>query len=314
MKTIHRVIYATDLSDASQGAWEDARRLGKLFDAEIVILHVATPPPVFLDAAYASAGIIEELRANARRDAETRLDGMLGSIRGSGLKARIRLEEGPAAQRVLEAVAQEKADLLIVGTHGRTGVDRFLLGSVADRLMRQAPCPVLTVPPGRGSEPRPNIRRICYATDFSPTARAAWPLAVAIATASDAHIDLVHVVFQPVVDRHLPVESLGQMAHLLYEQGRAEVERFLEQSTLPRDRVRVHLVQGGAPDERIVHAATEHAADLIVMGTHGWSGLPRWLLGSVALHAIQMAPCPVLTVSPVGVSGSPDTTPIAGRA
>jgi nucleotide-binding universal stress UspA family protein len=104
------------------------------------------------------------------------------------------------------------------------------------------------------------------------------------------------------------------MAHLLYEQGRDEVERFLEKSTLPRDRVRVHLVQGGAPDERIVHAAKEHAADLIVMGTHGWSGLPRWLLGSVAHHTIQTAPCPVLTVSPVGTGAALNTPSSTARA
>jgi hypothetical protein len=76
-------------------------------------------------------------------------------------------------------------------------------------------------------------------------------------------------------------------------------ERFLEHSTLPRDRVHVRLLQG-VPGEQIVHRAQKRAADLIVMGTHGWSGVVRWMLGSVAHHVIQAAPCPVLTVSPIG--------------
>jgi nucleotide-binding universal stress UspA family protein len=180
MNTIQRVVYATDLSAASDAAWDEARRLGQLFDAEILVLHVATPPLLFLDESYVPARTYDELRANVRRDAETRLDHLLGSIRGSGLKVRVCLDEGPAAQRILAAVDEEKPDLLVIGTHGRTGFDRIILGSVADRLIRQAACPVLTVPGGRGAGPRPSIRRICYATDFSPTARAAWPLAVVI--------------------------------------------------------------------------------------------------------------------------------------
>jgi nucleotide-binding universal stress UspA family protein len=306
MTTIHRVVYATDFSAASEAAWDEARRLGKLFDAEIVVLHAVEPPPLLpVDSPTA----YQELLASARRAAEAGLDRLLGSVVGSGLKLRIRQEEGPAARRILEAVAQEMADLLVIGTHARRGVDRVILGSVADRLMRQAPCPVLTVRGPRRSAPRQGIRRVCYATDLSSTARAAWPLAVAIATASGADIDLVHVTFQPVADRHMPAEAIGRMAQLLYEEARAEVEAFLAQSALPRGRVRVHLLQGGTPDEGIVHRAEEHGADLIVMGTHGWSGLPRWLLGSVAHHVIHTAPCPVLTVSPIGARGMPGDSP-----
>ena len=90
------------------------------------------------------------------------------------------------------------------------------------------------------------------------------------------------------------------MAQILQEQGRLEVQRFLERSTLPRERIHVHL-SPGVPGEQIVHQAQEQAADLIVMGTHGWSGIVRWMLGSVAQHVVRAASCPVLTIAPAGV-------------
>ena len=120
---------------------------------------------------------------------------MLGAVPGSGLTVRIRLEEGSPAERILEVATQEPADLLVVGTHGRAGLQRAMLGSIADRLVRQATCPVLTVRPMPERQLAGEIRRICYATDFSPTARAAWPWVVAIASAAGAEVDLVHVTF-----------------------------------------------------------------------------------------------------------------------
>jgi nucleotide-binding universal stress UspA family protein len=303
MTTINRILYATDLSATSEPVWGEARRLGRLFDAEIVILHVVTPPPnVFPLEGYVPPDLYEEFLRSAQRDAERGLDRLLGSVAGSGLKVRLRLEEGPPASRILDIASQEAADILVVGTHGRTGFRRAMLGSIADRMIRQARCPVLTARPQPEGAPRAQIRRICYATDFSPTAHAAWSWVVAIASAADAEVDLVHVTFEPVADRHLPAEAIERMAQFLREQGHIEVERFLAQSTLPRDRIHVHL-SPGVPGEQIVHRALERAADLIIMGTHGWSGVVRWMLGSVAHYVIQTAPCPVLTIAPAAVLG-----------
>ena len=302
MTTINRIVYATDLSSTSEPAWDEARRLGRLFNAEILLLHVVAPPLVFPVEGYFPPELYQELLRNTRHDAEKGLDRLLGSVVGSGLTVRIRLEEGARpATRILEVAAQEAADLLVVGTHGRTGLQRAILGSVADRLVRQATCPVLTVRPIPERAPRREIRRICYATDFSPTARAAWPWVAAIASAAGAEVDLVHVTFEPVADRHLPAEAIGRMAQILEEQGQLEVERFLERSTLPRERIHVRL-SPGVPGEHILHQAQKQDTDLIVMGTHGWSGIVRWMLGSVAQYVIQTAPCPVLTVAPNGAA------------
>jgi nucleotide-binding universal stress UspA family protein len=311
MTTIKRILYATDLSPISEPAWDEARQLGRLFDAEILVLH-AVPLVMLPLEGYFPPHMYDELVQSARRDAEARFDRLLGSVPGSGLKVRIQLEDGPPADRILKVANDEQADIVIVGTHGRAGIQRAILGSVADRLIRQAPCPVVTVQPELGAKPGAKIRRICYATDFSPTARAAWPWVVSIASAADAEIDLVHVTFSPVPDRHLSAEALGQIAHTLHEQGRLEAERFLEKSPAPGGRINVHLSHGD-PGEQIVHQAQVRSADLIVMGTHGWSGLVRWMLGSVAHHVIQTAPCPVLTVAPPSVSGHGAESHGAGR-
>ena len=300
MTTIQRILYATDLASVSEPAWHEAKQLGRLFNAEILLVH-ALPFVVLPADGYFPPHMYDELVESARREAEARFDRLLGSVVGSGLKLRIRLEDGVPAERILAVAREERVDVVIAGTHGRTGLQRAILGSVADRLVRQAPCPVITVPPTLGDKPGGKIRRICYATDFSPTARAAWPWVVSIARAADAEVYLVHVTLSPVPDRHLPAETLGRLAQMLHEQGRATVERFLEQSPFPGGRISVH-VSHGDPGEQIVHQAQAHSADLVVMGTHGWSGVVRWMLGSVAHHVIQTAPCPVLTVAPGSLS------------
>ena len=195
--------------------------------AAVLAFHVVAPPPFVPIEAYVPAQVYEDVVESARRDAQEQFDRVLGSVAGSGLKLRLRLEEGQPASRILEVATQEAADLLVVGTHGRTGIERLVLGSLADRMVRQASCPVLTVRSTPEGGPRREIRRICYATDFSPTARAAWPWVVALASAAGAKVDLVHVTFAPVPDRHLSAETIDRMATLLHEQGRMEAERFL---------------------------------------------------------------------------------------
>ena len=209
MTTIQRILYATDLSAASEPAWDEARRLGRLLGAEILLLHVVPPPPFLPIEGYVPPQMYEDLLGSARRDAQERFDRLLGSGAGSGLKTRVRLEEGPPARRILEVATQEAADILVVGTHGRTGLERLVLGSVADRMVRQATCPVLTARSTPEGARRAEIHRICYATDFSPTARAAWPWVVALAGATGATVDLVHATF----NAREPGPADGLMAH-----------------------------------------------------------------------------------------------------
>lgn len=300
MTLVRRVLHPTDLSVAARAAWEEAQRLAGLFQAEVVLLHVVRPTPLGPET-YLPPALVQELLDTTYREARTALEAMREAPRDPGLEVSARVEQGPVATRILEVARDENADLVVMGTHGRTGLGRVMLGSVADRVVRSAACPVVTVPAGAdpaGGRPA-RLARLCYATDFSPLAQAAWPWALAVAEASGAEVDLVHVTPPPSPD--FPAGLVGRMARLLHEQGQAEAEDFVRGCPLPEARVHV-LIERGAPSEQVLAVARSRAADLIVMGTHGWSPLRRWMLGAVAHHVIQAAPCPVLTVGPRGQS------------
>ena len=297
MTTIRKILCATDLSPASEPAWEYAQLLGGLLKTEVLLLHVVPPLPI-PSAGYFPPDLYQELVTAGRREAREGLDRLVKSVADPAFRATPRIEEGGAVQRILDVVREEGVDLVVMGTHGRTALGRVLLGSVADAVVRSASRPVLTVRARPAGTTARRIGRICYATDFSPSARAAWPWVLRLAEATGAEVDFLHVTFGVVPDRHLPPEALATMARILRERGEAEAERFLEGCPLPRERVRV-VVGNGVVGDQIVHHAEARSADLIVMGTHGWSGLLRWMLGSVAHHVIQVAPCPVLTVGPV---------------
>jgi nucleotide-binding universal stress UspA family protein len=295
--TIRRILCATDLSPASGPAWEEARRLAALLKAELRLLYVVASVPVPLEG-YFPPDLYQEVIEGEDREARERLARLVGDS-ASTLAITTRVERGAPAARILAVAAEDTADLLVLGTHGRSGLDRLVLGSVADRVTRSAPCPVVTVRAGRATPGVRPLARLCYATDFSPTARAAWPYAVALAEVAGATVDLLHVTPLPVPDRHLPLEALGRMTRLLREEGEARAAEFLENCPLARERVHTAIVSGD-PAEQILHWAEARSTDLIVMGTHGWSGLVRWMLGSVAHHVIQLASCPVLTLGPQG--------------
>jgi nucleotide-binding universal stress UspA family protein len=296
--SIRRLLCATDLSSASEYAWEQAQRLGALFEAEVVLAHVV--PSVVVPAEPSAAPLlVRDVLEMAHRQPHDALERLVGGLVGSGLKVSVRVEQGSPARRILDIAREDAIDLVVVGTHGRTGLGGAVFGSVADRVVRLAPCAVMTVPAAR-AEALPAhewISRICYATDFSPEASAAWQWALALASVTDAEVDLLHVTPLPVIDGERSAETLGQMAKMLHEEGQARAERFLRDCPLPADRVHV-LIGRGVVSEQLLHSARARAVDLIVMGTHGWSGPLRWMLGSVAHHVIQAAPCPVLTVGP----------------
>jgi nucleotide-binding universal stress UspA family protein len=299
MRAIRQILCATDLSPASEPAWDEAQALALACGAELLLFHVVAP------GGYPAEGLVpprlhRELVDSVHREAHEGMGRLLEHVAEPFLKVRSRIQEGSPAAAILDVAREEQADLIVVGTHSRTGLERVALGSVADRVIRQAACPVVTVRAGASPIP-PAIRRIAYATDFSATARAAWPWVVTLADATGAMVDLMHVTLQPVPDRDLPLETLDRMARLLHEEGQARAEQFLEASAFPRDRVTIRVGRGVVGDE-IVHWARARAADLIVLGTHGRSGLARWMLGSVALHTVQAAPCPVFTVGPPAAS------------
>jgi nucleotide-binding universal stress UspA family protein len=294
MAAITRILYATDFSSFSAPAWEFARRLAGATGARLVVVHAVPWIPVPIEGAFDARTyqrLVEESRAEALAELQ-RLAAAAGSLR-----VEVRVEDGPAPTALLAAAEREGADLLVVGTHGRTGLNRLLVGSVAEHVIELATRPVVTVrplstPPGAVDRP---IRRVVYPTDFSPPSRKAWPWVRRLAEATGAEVDLVHVLATPVPDRHVDPALLARAAEAIRAEAEQSVRAFLDGCGLARERVHVHLAHGEETGA-IVHRADALRADLIVIGTHGRTGVLRLALGSVARRILHAAPCPVLTV------------------
>jgi nucleotide-binding universal stress UspA family protein len=139
-----RIVCATDFSDTAEAAWELATELGRTHQAALVLVHVFIELPVYPEVAVAS---IQRVWEEQRRWAEEQLAERIEVAAGRGLAARYLLRTGTAPEEIVRTATDEHADLVVVGTHGRTGLDRLMIGSVAERVVRVAPCPVLTVKP-----------------------------------------------------------------------------------------------------------------------------------------------------------------------
>ena len=140
----YRIIVPTDFSSCSEEAWRLAQRLAGMSGAELVLTHVLTEAPLFREGPFIMPKVREVFEA-ARSFADAALGEWVAKARAEGLSARAALRTGVAYQEIVTLATDERADLIVIGTHGRGGLNRALLGSVADRVIRLAPCPVLTV-------------------------------------------------------------------------------------------------------------------------------------------------------------------------
>ncbi|HSE93925.1 MAG TPA: universal stress protein [Methylomirabilota bacterium] len=139
-----RILVPTDFSAPSEEAWKTACRLGRVLGAELILVHVFVEPPLYSEGPF-SGERVREVYAAGRAWVEKTLEEWAAGARAEGLAARVLVRVGVPHREILALAAYERADLLVVGTHGRGGVERALIGSVADRVIRLAPCPVLSV-------------------------------------------------------------------------------------------------------------------------------------------------------------------------
>ena len=139
-----KILVATDFSDCARHAEETAMALGRALAAELVLLHVSVETPLYNEGMRTLVEPRKVYEAQ-RAWAENTLAARAAEIRGAGVTAHASVRSGVAVDEILKAAADERCDLIVIGTHGRGGLSRFLLGSVADRVVRLAPCPVMTV-------------------------------------------------------------------------------------------------------------------------------------------------------------------------
>jgi nucleotide-binding universal stress UspA family protein len=208
--------------------------------------------------------------------------------------------EGPVWQEIVTQSRFRAADLVVIGTHGRTGVERLMLGSVAERVLRGAPCPVLTVPKGapEAAPIAPGIfKRILCPTDFSPASHQAVQWAIAFAQEADAELLVLHVSEALLAPEHdaFPRSALSAYRRAYEDWARARLQEAVPDSARTWCRVR-ELLGGGSPHREIVRAAAAHDCDVIMMGVGRTRGLGDGVFGSTAQQVVRTATCPVLTV------------------
>ena len=144
MTRLRRILHPTDFSTASSRAYRHALELAKGSRAELLLVHVLAPLVLPSDG-YVSPKVYDEMNAAAQAEGRKHLDALVKKARQAGVRVRGLLLEGLPHERIAQAARSAKADVVVVGTHGRTGFSRFFLGSVASRVLAVSPCPVLTV-------------------------------------------------------------------------------------------------------------------------------------------------------------------------
>lgn len=292
-----RVIVATDFSEASEAALRAAARWAKHLSRPLTVLNVYDPAPLGPSAASPLPSWPTEAGARAiEHEARDRVAALRDGIL-AGVDYEIATHDHPRAALGLVERANPD-DLLIVGTHGRTGVKRALLGSVAEQTIRHAPCTVLAV---RGTVDVPTFpKRMVVCTDFSDESVPALTTAGIVARAFSIPATVLHVEHTEVWQRATDTSDNAQLAAV---RGKVDAAlQALHESHLPPP-VQTDFVVADHRAQGILDHAKQHGVDLLVLATHGRTGIARLVIGSVTERVVRAAPCPVLIARSAPASG-----------
>ncbi|MFB6134258.1 MAG: universal stress protein [Halanaeroarchaeum sp.] len=288
--TYETILVPVDGSDCSLRAAEEARTIAEAYDAAVELLSVVDVRSYGLstpEAGMPTAAVEEALVEHA----EDALDDAEAVLEGRSVESEVR--HGVPVEAVVEYAEEVAADLVVMGTHGHTGMERIALGSVAEGVLREAPAPVVTV---REDVERERYDRILVPTDGSEHAEAAFDHAVDVADRFDADLRVLVVVDPEEIGGWFNAGGLSEeFVERHEEKARENARRLLGRAEDAGVDAETTVLEG-APHEEIVAYAEDEAVDLIAMGTHGRSGVARVLLGSVTESVVRNAACPVLSV------------------
>jgi nucleotide-binding universal stress UspA family protein len=291
--SFERILCPIDFSDISQHALAHAAALARWYDARLTLLHVFPNmpaidlPPVVLDERDRERLMAHMREAGAAVAPEARIDCQLR-------------ETGLVHDAIVTQAEAMHADMLVLGTHGRSGFQRLFLGSVTEKVIRKVQCPTLVVPP-RAPDIAPDaaveFHRILCATDFSESSLTALRYAINLAEEADGQLTLLHATeVPPVLTQKVSVsdDALSRVRDAVDDTRRA-LENLVPDEARTYCTVDTAMVQGRAYRE-ILRQAAEKKSDLIVMGVHGRGALDLLLFGSTTHHVIRASTCPVLIV------------------
>jgi len=287
--TIDSILYLTDFSEPSEAALPYAASIAREYGSKVYALHVLIPAAyTYTTPDLTVAGIAAQEEA-----AQVELQRIQSQL--SGIPNECMIERGTGIWASLEAAIKEYAiDLIVLGTHGRTGAQKLLLGSVAEEVFRRSRVPVLTIGPSAHGGPHKSgkFRRVLFPTDFTKESLAAAPYAISMAQENQANLVLLNVMkeAETQLTGRAMQDAVSNATSQLYEVVPASAELWCKPEA---------VVQTGNPAEKILFIAKERGADLIVMGLrdpHGHFGAATHLERTTAHKVVAHATCPVLTV------------------
>jgi len=302
MKQLKKILFPTDFSRCANQALSRAWDLATFHEAELHMLHALVLHEGDPYSPIHHVADVDGMAAQLRQNAWDQMDAIIKSYNPKKIKVVKAQERGISpAPAILNYGSDNDIDLVVMGTHGRRGLGHLFLGSVAEEVVRHAGCPVLTIREQKDPKPAEKVSHILVPIDFSKYATVALANAKELAAFYDAKLQLLHVIEETV---HPAFYATGRLSifELLpdirdkSQQAMADLMQTTEGPSVPFDTA---VVEGRASHD-IVEFAAQSGSDLIVISTHGLTGLEHLLLGSVAEKVARMAPCPVLTLKAFG--------------
>lgn len=303
MLTIKKILFPTDFSRGANLALLEALFLAERHEAELHFLHIVSlsddphSPSYHFPTVEELQALTTSLVAPARQPAfATEKFSQMKLLTASARS----LSVAPA---ILDYATQHDIDLIVMGTHGRRGLRHLLLGSVAEEVVRVAPCPVFTVRDQKEPASVQPIRRILVPVDFSEHARRALAHAKELASLYGAELQILHV-FEEVLHPAFYASgrtSIFEFMPQIQSEATKQIQQLLDE-VVGKDYPAEIYLKEGHPAREIINFVDEHATDLIVIATHGLRGIEHFLLGSVTEKVVRMSSCPVFTVKGFGKS------------
>lgn len=281
---IKNILFATDFSPAANAAVPFAKQIARKFGAKTIGVYVSPYDSYVAAAPEAWAALAEAANRDAKLSAQ-RLNEQLAGVEHEAVIA-----EGNVWEVVSGLIKDKWIDLIILGTRGRTGLGKNLMGSVAEEILRKALCPVLTVGPHVTLQPEnaANLHEILYATDLTLELPPAASYAISLAQENQARLTLLHVIEDQKTGEFVHPSEIAQFKlQKLDELVPKEAELWCEPKC---------LVEKGEAAQKILEVAQKHSADLIVLGAQPAKWLSTHLNISTVHQVVAEAPCPVLTV------------------
>ena len=312
MLTLHRILCPVDFSEPSKRALRYALAVDRWHESEVAVLHVEDP---LLHAMTIDAGEYAETTEGHYQELRDFIDAAGGGNR----KVHVHIATGRAVSGILEHATREGSDLIVMGTNGRSGLARAVLGSVTEGVVRQATMPVLTIPPsadvGEVDELMPFDSILC-ASDFSAACKKALELAIVMEQEADARLILLHALQLPNLNPGITPLPLPVSARIDFAEFRKDALARLKRG-LPADAVfrcrPEALVTEGRPADAILETADQENVRLIVMGVQTRGALDRLLFGSTTRRVMQAAACPVLSIRGAQAMEPWPASPVATR-